>query len=413
MATAGTIFTERRIQTLKAKDKPYLESEPGGLYLRVRPSGRKVFMTVYTWDGKQRWLTVGRYPEITVKQAREQVREVQARVESGIDPTAEKQMQKTERVTAPTVAEFADIYIERWSKPKKKSAKEDRRILDVYIVPVIGKRKIKDLTRAEVIHLLDDVAERGPIMANRTLAVIRKMLNFAVNRAVIELSPCQNISPPGKEQKKQRALSDDEIQAVWSIMTEKVPDQTCRAIKTILATAQRPGEVASMEWAEIDGRWWTIPVHKTKNGKEHRVYLSDLALSLIGEKNVSRFVFPSKPRRKQEKDQPLSHNAFTQAIRRHNSFGVAPFTGHDLRRTAGTHISSLGYDRTILQKILNHTDGSVTAVYDRYSYDKEKTTALEAWGRKLEILAGQRNTDNVVHLRSNTGSENRKTLQTS
>ncbi|MDA3901886.1 MAG: tyrosine-type recombinase/integrase [Desulfuromusa sp.] len=383
MVKQGKLFTDRRIQLLKPRDKPFLESEPGGLYIRVRPSGRKVFMAVYTWEGKQRWLTIGRFPEITIKQAREKVREIQSLVENNTDPTLAKREHTTERITAPTISEFADIYIEKWAKPKKKSTKEDRRILDVYVLPAIGQRKVKDLTRAEIIHLLDDVADRGPIMANRTLAVIRKMLNFALDRAVIELSPCQNITPPGKEVKKERFLTADEIKVLWPKMTEELTDQTNRAIKMILATAQRPNEVATMQWNEIDGEWWTIPAKKTKNGKEHRVFLNKISLELMGETRKKDFVFPSL----RKENQPIHPNAFGKALRaKMEKFeGVEYFSAHDLRRTAATHIAELGYG-VYVGKVLNHTDQSITAIYDRYAYDKEKRAALNAWGRKLEEL---------------------------
>lgn len=376
MAKRISRFTDRDIQRLKPAEKTYLQSEPDGLYVRVLPSGRKSFVTVYSFDGKQRWLTIGRYPEISLSSARAELAAIRKKIENKIDPGLAKQQERAEQINAPTVAEFAEEYLAKWAIPKKKSAKEDERILKKDVIPAWGKRKLKDITRRDIIKLIDDVAERGPIMANRTLAVIRKMLNFALNRDVIELSPCQNITPPGKETKKERVLSEDEIKALWPRMTKKLTNQTNRALKLILMTAQRPGEVASMQWNEIDGRWWTIPSDKTKNGKEHRVFLNDIALELIGKPRKRGFVFQSS----RKPNHPVNQNAFGKALRgkMKNFEGVAYFSAHDLRRTAATHIARLGYGANV-GKVLNHTDQSITAIYDRYSYDKEKQAALIAW----------------------------------
>ena len=397
MAKRISKFSDRDIQRLKPAEKPYLEAEPDGLYVRVLPSGRKSFLTVYSFDGKQRWLTIGRYPDISLSKARAKVGEIRKKVENKIDPALAKQQERAEQINAPTVTEFAEEYLNKWARPKKKSAKEDERILEKDIIPAWGKRKLKDITRREIVSLIDDVAERGPIMANRTLAVIRKMFNFALNRDVIELSPCQNITPPGKEIKKERFLSEDEIKALWPKMTEKLTDQTNRAIKMILATAQRPNEVATMHWNEIDGCWWTIPADKTKNGKEHRVFLNEIALELMGEPRKTGFVFQSyrKP------NQPVTQNAFGRALRdkmKHFK-GVEYFSAHDLRRTAATHMAKLGHGANV-GRVLNHTDQSVTAIYDRYSYDHEKQAALSAWGRKLEsIIRPKEQSGKVINLR--------------
>lgn len=397
MAKRISRFSDRDIQRLKPAEKAYLESEPGGLYVRVLPSGRKSFITVYSFDEKQRWLTIGRYPEISLSQAREKVREIRKKVENKIDPALAKQQERAERINAPTVAEFAEEYLNKWARPKKKSAKGDERILEKDVIPAWGNRKLKDITRREIISLIDDVAERGPIMANRTLALIRKMFNFALNRDVIELSPCQNITPPGKENKKERFLSEAEIKSLWPRMTEFLTDQTNRAIKMILATGQRPGEVASMHWNEVEDDWWTIPADKTKNGKEHRVFLNTIALELIGEPQKNGFVFPSRIK----PSQPINQNAFGHALRAKmdNFEDVEYFSAHDLRRTAATHMAKLGHGANV-GKVLNHTNQSVTAIYDRYSYDKEKQAALSAWGRKLEGLINPSNkTSKVINLR--------------
>ena len=391
-------FSDRDIQRFKPTEKTYLESEPDGLYVRILPSGRKSFMTVYSFEGKQRWLTIGRYPDISLSKARMKVKEIREKVENEIDPSLAQQQARAAHINAPTVAEFAEEYLKKWARPKKKSAAEDERCLNKNVIPIIGRRKMKDVTRTEIINLIDDIAERAPIMANRTLALIRKMFNFSLNRGVIEFSPCLGIIPPGKENKKNRFLSEQEIKTVWPIMAEVLTDQTNRAIKMGLATAQRPGEVASMHWDEVDGEWWTIPEEKTKNGTEHRVFLNKIALELIGEPKKKGFVFPSQNRA----NQPIHQKSFSHALRKKmGQFkDVEYFTAHDLRRTAATHMAELGHG-IYVGKVLNHTDQKITAVYDRYAYDREKMSALSAWGRKLEgLIRPKAKSSKVVNIRN-------------
>lgn len=396
MAKSISRFTDRRIQQLKPAEKTYMETEPDGLYIRVFPSGKKSFLTVFSFDGKQQWLTLGRYPDLSLARARKKISEIREQVANGINPTLEKQQQRAERINAPTVEQFAAEYLKRWAYRHKKSAKEDERILHKDVIPHMGKMKLQDVTRRDVIALIDAVAERGSIMANRTLAVIRKMFSFAINRGVIETTPCMNIDPPGKEVKKDRFLSSAEIKTLWPLMTKLLTDQTNRAIKMILATAQRPGEVASMRWEEIDGQWWTIPSSKTKNGREHRVYLNSIALELMGEPKTTGYVFQSL-----RSDKAIHPNAFGKALRSQmeNFKDVGYFSAHDLRRTAATHIAELGHG-LIVGKILNHTDVTVTAVYNRYAYDQEIQAAMLAWGRKIETLITGKQSDKVVQLRA-------------
>ncbi|ORJ61300.1 tyrosine-type recombinase/integrase [Geothermobacter hydrogeniphilus] len=366
------------------KENTYLKQFEPGLYLRVSPSGGKSFVTLYTFDGKQHWHTIGKFPAMSLATARRKLEEIQNLIADGKDPLQIKLEEKTNRINAPTVQEFVEVYLKKWAEPNKKSAKEDRRILEKDIIPKWGNRKLAGITRPEIISLLDEVAVRGPIMANRTLAVIRKMFNFAIKRGVLELSPCQNIEAPGKEVRKDRVLSFEEIKALWTI---EFTDITRRALLTILATAQRPGEVTAMRWEEISDDWWTIPADKAKNGRMHRVFLNDTAKSLLGPVRKRGFVFPSRA-----EGQPINPNALARALRQRKarickepndgelSFD---FTPHDLRRTSASHMASLGTSRLVIAKILNHAEHEVTAVYDRYGYDREKQIALEAWGRKL------------------------------
>ncbi|OGT07868.1 MAG: hypothetical protein A2X78_04155 [Gammaproteobacteria bacterium GWE2_37_16] len=160
-------------------------------------------------------------------------------------------------------------------------------------------------------------------------------------------------------------------------------------LKLQLVTAQRKGEVVGAEWDEFDFKnaRWTIPASKAKNGNNNIVPLSELALELLQElktlSNGSKWLLPS-PRG----DKHIIPTAIDRALRNNiNKFkDVKPFTPHDLRRTAASHMTALGVSRLVVSKLLNHVENSVTAIYDRHSYDKEKRAAVDAWSEKLKEI---------------------------
>ena len=198
-------------------------------------------------------------------------------------------------------------------------------------------------------------------------------------------------------------LSADEIAALWRALAnpELAISPAIRvALKLQLATAQRKGEVIGAEWGEfdLDGRVWTIPAEKAKNGMPHRVPLSPLAIAVLDEVEAAaskrpepgrdsspRWLFPS-PRRT---GKPITGPAVDHAMRdNRDMLGTGDATPHDLRRTAASHMTSIGVSRLVVGKLLNHGEPGVTAVYDRHSYDAEKRAALTAWGARIEEIIG-------------------------
>lgn len=409
-------FTARSLEALKPQDQRYevWEDNGKGFGLRVSPTGRKTFIYMYRFEGKPRRMTLGQYPKLTLAQAHAKHAEARYKLERGIDPGAELTKDKAARQSAPTIEDLISEYIERYAKPNKKSWKSDERTLRRELIDVAGwgKRKAEDITRRDCILVIDGVVDRGsPIMANRLFAVMRKMFKFAVMREIVPFSPCAEIQAPAKENRRDRALSDNEIAIFWkSLDGAPMTDREKTALRLLLATAQRKIEVLSAEKSEFDlaSRWWTIPAERSKNKKPHRVWLNDLALDLVHKAmelskpesesaDESRFLFPNLSGEK-----PITETALNKALER-SLKGDKPaivldwFTPHDLRRTAATQMGSLGVTRFVIGKVLNHSDGSVTAIYDHHSYDKEKQQALDALGRKLEgIISGKK--ANVVTL---------------
>ena len=399
-------FTDRQIKSLKPKKTRYevWENNGKGFGVRVAPTGRKSFIFLYRFQGTSRRMTFGNYPETSLADAHAAHAKSRQLLEQGNDPATVEQDAKEESRRSPSIKRLAAEYIGKYAKPRKRSWKEDERILNKDVVPRWGKRKAQDITRRDIILLLDEIVDRGAlIQANRTLATIRKMYSFAMGRGILESSPCVAIPAPSKENRRDRVLNETEIKTFWNkLSTAKMEKYTALALKLQLITAQRKGEVAGAEWVNFDLKdgWWTIPAEKSKNGLPHRVPLSSFAIETLNELKIisgdSKWLFPS-PRNGQH----IAETSVDHAVRANvEHFKIDHFTPHDLRRTAASMMTASGIQRMTVSKILNHVESSVTAVYDRHSYDNEKRGALSSWGLLLETILGRRKANKVIPIRN-------------
>jgi integrase len=373
---------------------------------RVLPSGLVEFATRYRIQGRRRRLKLGTFPAVSLKQARVLARKAKGEIDTDHDPAAERRAAKA--IPTDTVGALADDYLKRHARKFKRSAAEDERALNVEVLPTWKERSVSQLTRRDVRALLERIVDRGsPVMANRVLALVRRMLNFAVDHDWIEANPAARVKRPSPEVSRERVLTAEEVRQFWSVLS-RFPTTAERAapgrkrakgtkeaplcpvspalaalLKVRLLTAQRGGEVARMRWHDLDleAGWWTIPGTDTKNGEPHRVPLVEEAITII---------------KAQEKDDDPKEFVFV-------GFGAsvldrakkAPsaiarvldvdFRGHDLRRTAATRMAAAGVPRDHIARVLNHVEGGAraTRVYDRHSYDREKRIALEVWARSL------------------------------
>ena len=272
---ARATFTARWVAAVNSSvmgQVDYFDVKPPKLGLRVSSSGRKTWFIMYRSNGRLRRLTLGTYPALSLADARGQATAARHAVAEGEDPA----VQKYDARHAPTMADLAVQYLDMYAKVHKKSWREDARLLHHEILPTWGYRKAFDITRRDVIALLDRIVERGaPIQANRVLALVRKLYNWAISRDLLEHNPCLQVKPPGKEHQRDRVLSDDEIRLVWNA-AEQLDPLIAAQLKLRLLTAQRGGEVRTMRWEDVDvaSGWWTIPGQIAKNGLAHRVPLS-------------------------------------------------------------------------------------------------------------------------------------------
>ena len=388
-------LTEKEIRTLPTPEKGnriYFDDIVGGFGIRVTASGTKAFVFDYRVNRRHRRLTIGRYPSWNATAARERAKKLKLQVDRGRDPLGEKE----EGRAAPTFTGVAAEYLERHAS-KKKSGFRDKQYLTRDVLPSWGNRKAADIKRRDVLELIERKAEQAPISANRLLACIRKVFNWAISRDLLDTNPCSQVPSPGIEKRRDRVLTEAEIAAFWDgLDSAPMRGEVRTALRLILVTSQRPGEVCEIELADLNGDWWTVPAAKAKNGLSHRVPLSALAQEQLQPRReaTERWLFPA-PRG----NAPIQVNALSVPLRNNNHFGLERFTPHDLRRTAATMMASMGTDRLTLSKILNHVETGVTAVYDRATYDGPKRAALTKWERRLKSIIGAAVKSEVVSIR--------------
>jgi integrase len=391
-------FTARYVSTLKppaSGQKDHWDASMPGFGLRVSAGGQKSWVVMYRHEGVKRRYTIGNYPAMSLADAREQAADILRAVAHGADPAYSKKVARK----AETFADLAKEYLERHAKLKKRSWRKDDLAIERDLLPRFGRTKAKNVTRRDVLAMLDEIVERGaPIQANRTLEILRKIYNWGIGREIVETNPCHMVERPSAERRRERVLNDDEIRLVWGAL-EAETSHMCALFKLRLLTAQRGGEISHIRWPDIDmgPGWWTIPPEYSKNGLAHRVPLSCQATAIIHDMETladgSDWAFPS----------PSGKGPITvvwKAARRIRERSGVDFVPHDLRRTAASRMTGdLEISRLVVSKVLNHIETGVTAVYDRHSYDREKRLALDAWGQRLmEIVSGERAAANVVSL---------------
>jgi integrase len=357
----------------------YFDTEVSGLGLRVSAGGKKTWFLMYRHCGRRRRLTLSSSDALEAAKARKLAKRKLSEVAMGTDPAAERRAARE----AESFAELATLYMEKHARPNKRSWREDQKMLDYDLLPVWRHMKAAEITRRDVNAVLDTVASRGAVVrANRVRALVSKIFNFAISRDIVEHNPVQGVMKPADETRRDRMLSEREIEVLWRELNSE-PSKIAAIFKMALLTAQRKTEVLGMTWDELDleNGWWVLPAHRAKNGLAHRVPLESQAVRILRdikkEANDPVFVF-----RGGKRGQAIANlQKRMQALRVRS--GIGDFKFHDLRRTAASHMTGLGIPRLVVSKILNHAEQGVTAVYDRHSYDPEKRDALSRWDRRV------------------------------
>jgi integrase len=396
-------LTAKTVENIRPRETRIEVPDSGcrGLYLVVQPSGRKSWAVRYRYQRKPKKLTLGDAVS-GLAEARKAATAALHELEQGRDPAALKFDAKAaaERAsaekTADTVEQWSVRFLER--HVAKKSAAHRAQAEHVFrniVLPRWRGRTVHDIKRRDVIDLVEDVAERTPVMGNRVLAHLSKFFNWLCERDVITASPCAGVKAPAKENARERILTDDEIKALW-LACDAIGDPAGACIKLLLLTGQRRSECAGMRRSEIVGDTWSLAPERTKNRQRHEVPLSAQALAIVESMpEISDYVFTSGAA-------PFDHfDRAKRAIDAHMQPAV-PWVTHDLRRTCASGLQRLGVQLPVIEKVLNHSSGSfrgVVGTYQKYSFADEKRRALQAWADHVDAVVRGEPTSKVVTLR--------------
>jgi integrase len=351
-----------------------------GFAVRVTDRGQRSFVLVTRYPGSAHPTAraIGSVGAISLEAARGMAREWLAQIVSGVDPA-----QAAEVAQRDTLRAVCEEYLAR-DGAKLRSAEWRRAALDRIVYPVLGSRLMTEVKRSDVVRLLDAVEdERGPIMANRTLALIRRVMNWYASRSDEFRSPIvRGMARP--EQSRDRVLTDEELRAVWkatepSLYPGAPSSAFCALIRFLLLTSARRSEAVGLRWAEIDGGIWTLPAARNKTGVELARPLSSAALAVVGaQPRLCEFVFSRNGQG------AMGGIAEMKAALSYAS-GVKGWTLHDLRRTARSLMSRAGVHSDHAELCLGHVLPGIRQVYDRHKYVEEKRIAFE---KLATLIAG-------------------------
>lgn len=413
------------VQPIKGQDQWLWDAELKGFGLRVRPSGRKVYIVEYRPGGggrkaPKRRYTIGSHGSPWAPDtARTEAKRILGLAAAGKDPAADRT--EARRREGDTVEALAEAFIEKYAKREQRSWQETERVLKRDINPAIGRKLIDDVTRQDVVRLIDTVADRGVVMGARTHAYLRRFFNWCLERGYIKESPVAGLKAPGRAQDRDRVLSDSETLEVWRAI-DSLGSLWGPMVKLLLLTGQRLNEVAGMRWSEIDtdSGTWVLPAARTKNKREHEVPLTETARSVLAA--IPRMSIEYKPvplvftttGRTPMSGFSSAKRALDKAIleaRQSEDPEAKPmphWTFHDLRRTVTTGLARLGIHPHVADALLNHKSGAITgvaAVYNRHAYLDERRRALEAWeAHVLALTQAQVTEGNVVVLAQRNAS---------
>ncbi|MBS0366709.1 MAG: tyrosine-type recombinase/integrase [Proteobacteria bacterium] len=420
-----------------------------GLMARVFPSGVVSFRFRYRRGGRRLVMVLGEFGAengLSLADAFDAHHQAQKELAKDLDPIEERdrrqadaERKRLERSAADTVASLVEQFVHRklraerwdaaagqWVRDSRANIKARKRpdaaaALLGYVpaagwlpgkrrtkhkpVPTLiselGHLKARDVTRRQLIAFLDGIVERGaPVTANRVHALLLQLFTWASAKDLIPASPMAGVERPGGEERpRRRVLTAEEVKAFWAkLQTADMAEPTRLALKLLLVTAQRRGELTFAKWSDfdLDGKLWTIPVEllKTSHARRaepepHVVPLSPVAIELLKQlaalTGEGRYVLPARVDKR--KDRSYSERVLSRAVRENaKHFGIAHFTPHDLRRTAASFMTKIGVPRLHVEKVLNHSTGDIAEVYDRHDYLPEKRAALRKWGEHLQAI---------------------------
>lgn len=397
------MLSEGKCKSAKGKEKAYKLSDGGGLYLYVSPAGSKLWRWKYRYEGKEKLMSFGRYPEITLAQAREIHRGHRATLAAGIDPMAERQQER--QAEQRTFKRVAELWREHWRVGK--TAKHDAdvwRRLEADVFPAIGDVPVEELTAAQVRDCVKAIEARGALdIAKRQLQKCSQIMRYAVANDLVGRNPVADVAPsdilPSRKKRNYARVQARDLPQLLRDMDAYVGGEHTRlALQLMVLTFVRTGELIGAKWAEFDlsARRWDIPAERMKMRTSHIVPLSKQAYAVLEKlKAISygrEYVFPADT----GKPTHMSNNTILYALYRMGYRGR--MTGHGFRGVASTILHEQGWPHEHIEIQLAHQErDNVSAAYNHALYLEPRTKMMQAWADYLDAL---RKKANVAQIRS-------------
>lgn len=385
------------------------DSGCAGLVFRITDKGARTFSFRFRdpKTGRPGRVTLGRYPDLTLSKARKKADAYRVDVANGINP-AEARKREKQTAASRSFGAVAARYIEERAKRHNAPSyvKNSESNLKNHILPVWKNRHIDTITRADVIELTEKlIAAKKPVQANRVQALISTIYSFALDAELCKFNPCHRLRKRGVEKPAKRVLSDDELRLLWTrAVVSPLSRQTGLALRLMLLSGCRPGEIAGLSRAELENfadaeqAALHLPGERTKNGRPHVVPLPALARETIAAAlelipPEQQFIFPSRLKN----GGGMRAHSLTVAMKRLKPNGdagadtwkAARPTPHDLRRTFRTRLSVLGVPKDVRDRLMNHAPRDVgERHYDQHGFFPEKRSALMTWAGCLAGIVG-------------------------
>lgn len=397
-------FTAKKVQSLIKDGTPGRYSDGNGLYLMIPKKGAPYWMHRYTLAGKRRELTLDKYEDLSLADARLKAAEAQKAVRNGIDPVEERK--REEQITIHTVRELFDDWYHDLEK-RLKHPRIPKRIFEKEIAPSIGHLTLNSVTPMDVRAIIRKVAGSGrPAIANDTLMYLKQLFNHAIKLGLLTYNPAAAFSvndAGGIEKSRERALTLEELHHVFQVFRdnrESFSRDNYLACALLLVLGVRKTELTEAQWSEFDlkGKRWNLSGERSKTGTGIVIPLPAQAIAWLEELKIrtcgSSYVFPS---RRSSKRPHMGKDTLNRAIAKlfgrepgrkpqpENRMGdIAEFTVHDLRRTCRSLLASVGVPGHVAERCLNHKLKGIEGIYDRYDYFEERKEAL---GKVAEVVA--------------------------
>jgi integrase len=419
-------LSDRGVKTAKAPSvgrTEILDAIIPQLALRLNATGEKRYVVrtrlrgVKGPDGKDQQIrrTLGDPAVLSLDEARDLAGEVLKYAKRGIDILKQREKETeaaADAATAPQRLEWVRVreqFIEDHARPHQRRWQETERIFEIYVDPVWKGRLLTAIDRDDVLELILKLKkQRGVYVANRTLAHIRKLFNWAaLQPRMLKTTPVvRGMTQPG-EKSRDRVLSDDELRAIWEA-AGTLPAPFKQYVQLLMLTGQRTGEIKALEWSEINKADGLIEFSavKYKNRRPHIVPMTPMVAEIIGtlpKFDDCSYAVTTNGKTPVDSDTYV-RNKLDAAIVAAGHKPIKDWRPHDIRRTVRTNLSKLGIPSDIGERVMGHVIGGVRGVYDRHSFNDEKRRALTAWEGYLSRVIGRTSGDNVLTLRKEVAS---------